>query len=173
MVTPRPSLTNPHALRALRDRAWSEFVGHARVIGIAFLHGLALMGIVALALHKGWAVDVPDRIIAAIAAVETGTEWRGIGDVRGNFARGDIGEVGPWQLSPDVLRDLRAYDRRHRVHADPVLAESLTRAWLAHLYRTTGNWPDTVAAFHAGLAGRHRPHAREYSGRVLALASVL
>lgn len=115
------------------------------------------------------AVEVPDRIIAAIAQVETGTTWHAIGDVRGKWTRGTIGEVGPWQISPAVLRDLGATHKANRAHRDPVLAESLTRAWLAHLYRSTGDWRQAVAAYHAGLAGRGRPHGREYSDRVFNL----
>jgi hypothetical protein len=103
------------------------------------------------------AVDVPDRIIAAI------------GDVRGKWTRGSIGEIVPWQISPAVLRDLGATHKANRAHRDPVLAESLTRAWLAHLYRATGDWRQAVAAYHAGLAGRDRPHGREYSARVFNL----
>lgn len=116
------------------------------------------------------AQDVPDRIVAAIAAVETGTTWRGVGDVRGTWARGGIGEVGPWQMAPSVLRDLKAYDRRSRIHADPILAESLVRLWLSHLYGSTGDWSQAIAAYHAGLGGRHRGYARDYADRVLALA---
>lgn len=154
----------------LLNNAWHEFMAHARDIGKALLCGLVLMGLVAASLR---AVDVPDRIIAALCQVETGTTWHGVGDVRGTWSRGGIGEVGPWQMSPAVLRDLKAYDRRYRVHADPVLAESLTRAWLVRLYLATGCWAQTCAAYHGGLAGRHRPHAREYAARVMALASSL
>jgi len=117
------------------------------------------------------AQDVPPWVLRGIAAVETGTDWRDTGDVRGTWARGSIGEVSPWQLSPDVLRDLGAYDRRARVHSCPVLAESLTRAWLVHLYARTGTWPQAIAAYHAGLRGRHRAYAREYADRVLNLAA--
>lgn len=119
------------------------------------------------------AQEVPDRIVAAIAEVETGTKWHSVGDVRGTWARGDIGEVSPWQISPAVLRDLKAYDRRSRVHADPILAESLVRLWLSRLYVATGSWSQAVAAYHAGLGGRHRGYARDYADRVLSLAAVL
>jgi hypothetical protein len=110
-------------------------------------------------------------VLVGIAAVETGTDYRDMGDVRGTWTRGAIGEAGPWQLSPAVLRDLKAYDRRARVHADVVLAESLTRAWLIHLYGITGNWPGAVAAYHAGLGNRHRSYAIAYARRVQAFAS--
>jgi hypothetical protein len=112
--------------------------------------------------------DVPAWVLRGIAAVETGTDWRDMGDVRGSFGRGAIGEVGPWQLSPSVLRDLRAYDRRYRVHADVVLAESLTRAWLLRLHAVTGTWPSAIAAYHAGLGNRRRSYATDYAQRVQA-----
>lgn len=173
MITPRPRirdvLGNPHIRREIRRRALAKFAGPLSLIGAVLLTVALCIGCTASAA----AVEVPDRIVAAIAAVETSTEWRSIGDVRGTFARGDIGEVSPWQISPAVLRDMRAYDRRHRVHADPVFAESLVRLWLGRLYLTTGNWPEAVAAYHAGLRGRHRSYAREYADRVLAVASTL
>ena len=112
------------------------------------------------------ASEVPPWVLRGIAAVETGTDWRDIGDVRGTFGRGAIGEVGPWQLSPAALRDLRAYDRRWRIHADVVLAESLTRAWLLRLHRVTGSWPTAVAAYHAGLGNRRASFAIDYAERV-------
>jgi hypothetical protein len=163
-----PPILSDRAIR-LAYRAsvalWSRFPGHLSL--------LCAIGLTFLVCRFAISSEVPDRVIAAIAQVETGTEWRDMGDVRGKWSHGGIGEVSPWQLSPAVLRDLKAYDRRHRVHADVVLAESLTRAWLLRLYGVTGCWSQTCAAFHAGLAGRHRPHARAYAERVMALASVL
>ena len=154
--------------------AWS-FV-HARVwphirrpaIGMSIVLMTALVLIVGCAVTAK-ASDVPAWVIRGIAAVETGTDWRDIGDVRGSWSRGSIGEAGPWQLSPAVLRDLRAYDRRHRVHADVVLAESLTRAWLLRLHRITGSWDAAVAAYHAGLGRRTAGFAIEYAERVRAI----
>ncbi len=140
---------------------------HLRTIAICWLIGIAL----ALLLAKAEGAEVPAWCIRGIAAVETGTDWRDIGDVRGTWSRCDIGEVGPWQLSPAVLRDLHAYDRRFRVHADPVLAESLTRAWLLRLYGVTRSWPQAVAAFHAGLGRRTESFATTYAERVRAAGS--
>jgi hypothetical protein len=142
----------------LLDRAWGPLV---------LILCVALTTLICVTCAR--AVEVPDRIIAAIAQVETGTTWHAIGDVRGKWTRGSIGEIGPWQISPAVLRDLGATHKANRAHRDPVLAESLTRAWLAHLYRSTGDWRQAVAAYHAGLAGRGRPHGREYSDRVFNL----
>lgn len=137
-----------------------------------FAPGLVLL-IVTLFFTLGLcAQDVPTWVVRGIAAVETGTEWRAIGDVRGSWSRGSIGEVGPWQLSPAVLRDLKAYDRRHRIHADPILAESLTRAWLLRLFAATGSWPQAVAAYHAGLGKRSHAFAIEYAERVRAVGSL-
>lgn len=135
-----------------------------RTMAICWAIGIALALLAAAADARGQ--DVPRWVIAGIAAVETGTEWRDLGDVRGSWSRGAIGEVGPWQLSPAVLHDLRAYDRRFRIHADPVLAESLTRAWLLHLYARTGAWREACAAYHAGLGRRHEAFAIDYADRV-------
>jgi hypothetical protein len=167
MITPRPSLTNPHALRMMRDRAiaavWANCKPH-----LAFLLAIALTLIVC---RFGLAVEVPDRIVAAIAAVETGTEWRSIGDVRGKWSRGADGEVSPFQLSPAVLTDMGVTNHA-RVHRDTVYAESLARLWLVRCYVKAGNWPDAVARYNAGNRYRSRT-ARDYSARVIALASVL
>jgi len=157
--------------------AWSFFrtaiwprISHAAI-------SMAIVLVTAIALIVGCAVtartsEVPAWVIRGIAAVETGTDWRDIGDVRGTWSHGSIGEAGPWQLSPAVLRDLRAYDRRHRVHDDVVLAESLTRAWLLRLHRTTGSWDATVAAYHAGLGRRTAPFAIAYAERVRAVGAL-
>lgn len=130
--------------------------------------GLCLL-IITVSLTVGLsAQDVPAWVVRGIAAVETGTEWTDIGNVRGTWERGAIGEVGPWQLSPAVLRDLKAYDRRERVHTCPVLAESLTRAWLLHLYARTGSWWEACAAYNAGLGNRWSASATDYANRVTA-----
>ena len=117
------------------------------------------------------AVEVPDRIVAAIAAVETGTEWRNTGDVRGKWSRGADGEVSPFQLSPAALTDMGVTNHA-RVHRDVVYAESLARLWLVRCYAKAGNWPDAVARFNAGSRYRSRA-ARDYAERVLAIASAL
>jgi hypothetical protein len=149
-------------------RMWSRFVDRFD----RFAPGLVLL-IVTLFFTLGLcAQDVPAWVVRGIAAVETGTEWRAIGDVRGTWSRGSIGEVGPWQLSPAVLRDLKAYERRFRIHADPVLAESLTRAWLLRLYGVTGSWSQAVAAYHAGLGKRSHGFAVEYAARVRAVGGL-
>ena len=146
-------------LRAL----WSRFPGH-----LSLLCAIALTFAVC---RFGLAVEVPDRIVAAIAAVETGTEWRNTGDVRGKWSRGADGEVSPFQLSPAALTDMGVTNHA-RVHRDVVYAESLARLWLVRCYAKAGNWPDAVARFNAGNRYRSRT-ARDYSTRVLALASVL
>ncbi len=114
------------------------------------------------------AVECPDWAIRGICAVESGCDWRSTGDVRGKWIRGDAGEVSCFQLTPAVLRDLHAYSRRFRVHADPVLAESLTRAWLLHLYGVTGSWMEATAAYHSGLGNRRQRYAISYAERVSA-----
>lgn len=158
---------SPHALRMMRDRALAAIWQRCRP-HLAFL--LAI-GLAFLVCRFGLASDVPAWVLRGIAAVETGTDWRDMGDVRGKWSRGAIGEVGPWQLSPDVLRDLKAYDRRFRIHSCPVLAESLTRAWLLHLYARTGSWQEACAAFHAGLGRRSEGFAVAYAERVHAVGT--
>ena len=114
------------------------------------------------------AQDVPTWVLRGIAAVETGTDWTEGGVQSQGWQRGAIGEVGPWQLSPAVLRDLKSYDKRDRIHRESVFAESLTRAWLLHLYARTGSWSATVAAYHAGLGRRSESFATTYAERVRA-----
>jgi len=137
----------------------------AKALLAAIALGVMLLTATAASLHSA---DVPAWVIRGIAAVETGTDWREIGDVRGAWKRGAIGEVGPWQLSPAVLADMRVSSKRERAHRCPVLAESLTRAWLTRLYNVTGSWPEACAAYHAGLAGRSRQYALDYAERVQA-----
>lgn len=136
-----------------------------RVIAQCWLTGALLM----LAVAAACAQDVPAWVLRGIAAVETRTTYRDIGDLTWRDQRiGAAGEVGPWQLSPAALRDLKAYDRRARVHAEPVFAESLTRAWLLRLHRITGTWPQAIAAYHAGLGNRRQTFAIDYAQRVRA-----
>src|SRR3954467_14068089 len=142
-------------------------INHWPTIAKCFATGLLLMAAVAAACAQ----DVPDWCLRGICAVESGCDWRSTGDVRGRWDRGAIGEVSCFQLSPAVLRDLHAYDRRHRVHADPVFAESLTRAWLLRLYGVTGSWPEACAAYHAGLGRRAESFAVTYAARVQAAGS--
>lgn len=165
MITPRPSFTNPHALRMMRDRALAAIWQRCRR-WLAFILIIFLFTLSIVIAGKTAAADVPAWVLRGIAAVETGTDWRDMGDVRGTWSRGAIGEVGPWQLSPAVLRDLKAYDRRDRVHTCPVLAESLTRAWLLHLRTRTGSWWETCAAYNAGLGNRWSATATDYANRV-------
>ncbi len=120
---------------------------------------------------KAKAEEVPDRIIAALVQVESGCEWRGIGDIKGKWARGDDGEVSPFQLAPAALTDMGVTNHA-RVHRDVVYAESLARLWLSRCYVKHGNWADALSAYNAGSRYRSRS-ARDYSVRILNLASVL
>lgn len=115
------------------------------------------------------AAEVPDRLLVGICAVESGTEWRGVGDVRGKWTRGADGEASPFQLSLAALSDM-GVTNINRVHRDTVYAESLTRLWLSRLYRKHGNWPDSLAAYNAGSRYRSKT-AREYASRVLNIAT--
>jgi hypothetical protein len=147
-----------------------------------------LMRMLATLLHRCWgglalltattfltiglcAAEVPDRILAALVQVESGCEWRGIGDIKGKWARGDDGEVSPFQLAPAALTDMGVTNHA-RVHRDPVYAESLARLWLSRCYVKHGNWAQALAAYNGGTRYRSR-RARDYSERILNLASVL
>ena len=111
---------------------------------------------------------IPDWVIAGIAAVETGSTYRGGRLVRYRDHRdGAAGEVGPWQIAPSVLDDLGAARLRARVRTEPVLAESLVRAWLLRCYQRTGSWTSAVAVYHAGPGGSSRRGA-SYASRVYA-----
>lgn len=109
---------------------------------------------------------IPDWVISGIAAVETGSIYRG-GDliVYRDRRDGADGEVGPWQLAPAVLRDLGIFHLRARIRQEPVLAESMTRAWLLRCHRRTGDWFAAVAIYHTGPAGDRR-RGRHYAERV-------
>ncbi len=110
--------------------------------------------------------SIPDWVIAGIAAVETGSTYRGGRLVRYRDHRdGAAGEVGPWQIAPAVLDDLGAAHLRARVRTEPVLAESLVRAWLLRCYQRTGSWKSAVAVYHAGPGGSPR-RGSTYASRV-------
>jgi hypothetical protein len=110
--------------------------------------------------------SIPDWVIAGIAAVETGSTYRGGRLVRYRDHRdGAAGEVGPWQIAPAVLDDLGAAHLRARVRTEPVLAESLVRAWLLRCYHRTGSWKSAVAVYHAGPGGSTR-RGSSYASRV-------
>ncbi len=138
--------------------------------GMVLIVFVALTSFGCVAMASG--VEIPDRIIAALVQVESGCEWRGIGDVRGKWSRGSDGEVSPFQLSPAALIDMGASDRTARIHRDPVLAESFARLWLSRCYERSGNWPEALSRYNAGSRYRSRT-ARDYSTRVLALAAEL
>jgi hypothetical protein len=111
---------------------------------------------------------IPEWVISGIAAVETNSVYRDGELVRYRDRRdGSAGEVGPWQLAPDVLADLKAQHLRDRIRREPVLAESLARAWLLRCYRQTGDWFQAVAVYHTGPQGSTR-RGRDYAERVLA-----
>ena len=153
---------------------WSAVIGqwlHGARYHLRALAMFALTVLLCLMMARCSAVDVPDRIVAAIAAVETGTRWHSIGDVRGKWSRGADGEVSPFQLSPSALTDMGVTNHT-RVHRDTVYAESLARLWLVRCYVKAGNWPDAVARYNAGTRYRSRT-ARDYSARVIALSSEL
>lgn len=163
-MTPRPSLTNPHALRMMRDRALAGIWRLCRP-HLAFLCAILLAF---LFCRFGLAADIPDWCIRGIAAVETNTTWRDIGDLTYRDRRqGEDGEVGPWQLAPAALADMDVSHLRSRIHREPILAESMTRAWLLRCYRRTGDWFEAVAIYHTGPRGDVR-RGHNYAARVRA-----
>ena len=111
-----------------------------------------------------------DHYIAAIAGVETGVRYMGVGDIRGKWSVGQDGEVSPWQLSPAVLADLNVKNKSRRIHSDPVLAESIVRQWLARLHSRYGRWEDVLGAYHRGHGARRGGAAADYADRVINLA---
>jgi hypothetical protein len=113
---------------------------------------------------------VPDPILRALVAVESGCDWRGIGNIKGQWSRGADGEVSPFQLGRDALSDMGVTNHA-RVHRDPVYAESLARLWLSRCFDRTGNWPDALSRYNAGSRYRTRA-ARDYSARILNLANL-
>lgn len=117
-------------------------------------------------------VPIPDWVIAGIAAVETGSIYRG-GDLIHYRDRRDgaDGEVGPWQIAPAALVDLGAASLRTRIRSEPVLAESMTRAWLLRCHRRTGDWFWAVAIYHTGPNG-DRQRGRRYAERVFAIGNL-
>ncbi|MBA3699473.1 MAG: hypothetical protein H0W78_11545 [Planctomycetes bacterium] len=117
-------------------------------------------------------VPIPDWVIAGIAAVETGSTYRsGELVLYRNRRDGADGEVGPWQISPSVLQDLGVSHLLERIRSEPVLAESMTRAWLLRCYRRAGDWNVAVAIYHTGPAGDHR-RGRDYAERVFAVGNL-
>ncbi len=109
-----------------------------------------------------------DQITAAVCAVESGRIYHGPGKVSGGWSVGDHGETGHWQISPMVLRDLRAPTPRTVVEC-----ESLFRRWYSYLLVETGSHHQALAAYHRGLRGRNRADAKAYAQRVLNYASTL
>lgn len=111
---------------------------------------------------------IPDWVISGIAAVETNSIYRDGELVHYRDRRdGTAGEVGPWQLAPDALIDLKVHHLRDRIRREPVLAESMARAWLLRCYRQTGDWFAAVMVYHTGPQGSKR-RGRDYAERVLA-----
>ena len=114
-----------------------------------------------------------ESALSAIVAVESGCTRVGMGQISGRWEIGADGEVSPFQLHVDLLRDLGVSGKLARLHRDPVYAESLARFQLDRLYKRFGNWPDTFAAWNGGANGYKRRMARDYSERCMNLATQL
>jgi hypothetical protein len=132
---------------------------------------LLLLLLLLLLLPLACAVEVPDSIIRGLVMVESGCEWRSVGDVRGKWSHGADGEVSPFQLAPAALSDMGVTNHA-RVHRDVVYAESLARLWLAKCYRKHGNWRDALGQWNAGSRFSSAT-GRNYADRVLNLAGSL
>ena len=113
-------------------------------------------------------VPIPEWVISGIAAVETRSIYRDGNLVRYHDRRGGAdGEVGPWQLAPAALQDLGVFHLRSRIRNEPVLAESMARAWLLRCYQRAGDWSSAVAIYHTGQRG-DRQRGNAYAARVFA-----
>ena len=138
--------------------------------------GLTLLGCLAMA-HSAEG-ESRDRItiesaLSAIVQVESGCTRLGMGSISGRWGIGQDGEVSPFQIHISVLRDLGVEGKRDRIHRDIVYAESIARLILTRYYNRFGNWPETFAAWNGGANGYQRRVARDYSRRVMNLASSL
>lgn len=132
------------------------------------LSGMGFWLLVVLIAFGGKAAgqDVPDWVLRGIASQETDLHWTDMGVLSAaTWPKSTNGAVGPWHISLKVLRDLKLEDQAERIHRDAIYAESVTRQWLVHLYRETGDWFEVCAAWRAGLNGRHRDYARAYAER--------
>lgn len=111
--------------------------------------------------------EVPEWVVAGIAAVETGSVYRDNRLVLYRDRRdGADGEVGPWQLSPSVLRDMRLLHQRDRARTDSAFSEKAARQWLLRCLRRADNdWDAAVAIYHTGPKGSTR-RGRLYAERV-------
>ncbi len=132
----------------------------------------ALVLSAAIAASEELPSTIPEWVIAGIAAVETGSTYRdGNLIIYRNRRDGADGEVGPWQITPSALRDLGMSHVRERIRNEPVLAESMTRAWLLRCYQQTRDWGSAVAIYHTGPTGNHQ-RGRSYAERVFAAGSI-
>lgn len=141
-----------------------------QTIAISFLLGIALMAVTAVVCRGEERALTLDHIVASVASVETGVRYVGFGEVRGKWSVGSAGEVSPWQLSGDVLRDLGVARKSGKINRDVAYAESLARGWLTTLYGRYGEWGAALQAYHRGHGGRGSVSARDYASRVIALA---
>jgi hypothetical protein len=134
---------------------------------------MLLIAVAAVGASEGARHDpIPHWVIAGIAAVETGSTYRSGNLVHYRDRRdGADGEVGPWQIAPAALQDLGASHLRSRIRSEPVLAESMTRAWLLRCYRLAGDWSLAVAFYHTGPGGDRR-RGRNYAERVFAAGNL-
>ena len=101
-----------------------------------------------------------DRLIPALIQVESGGEYRAIGD--GGKA------YGPYQIHADYLRDgnrLAGTDYSHAEMFDPVKSEKIVRAYLTHYAK--GKGIEAAARIHnGGPSGDKKPATLKYWNKV-------
>lgn len=116
---------------------------------------LFTQGIYAQEIHQEPTVE---QIAKAICQIETGTTWDG-SKIHGTYRRGKAGEIGPWQITPEMLRKTGGATGGF----DDFV---LTYTWFRSRSK---NWQDACAAYHRGLNGTHKKAAKDYAQRVEAL----
>ena len=113
--------------------------------------------------------DALDRVASAVDGAESSH-----GADPAMWGPDPSGPQGPMQVSEAAASDVGGGDR-----FDAVQNRALGRAYLAHLYRRYGNWPDAIAAYNWGLGnvdawvGAGRPPDKLLAGVAAYLGRVL
>lgn len=101
-----------------------------------------------------------DRLVPALMQVESGGEYRAIGDGGKAF--------GPYQIHPEYLRDgnrLAGTDYSHADMFDPAKSEKIVRAYLT--YYAKGKGIEAAARIHnGGPTGDRKPATVKYWEKV-------
>jgi hypothetical protein len=100
---------------------------------------LAILGIIGTA-QVASAGDILDRIAYGVDGAESGH-----GGDPGTWRSEPNGPQGPMQVSAAAAADVGGGDR-----FDETENRALGRAYLAHMFRRYGSWPDAIAAYNWG-----------------------